>query len=217
MGRAAGVVYEYEAEAAAHSAAYLWPVLSGALDRFPLLERKAFEIGCGNGATAAMLTEYGFAVTGIDPSGSGIDIARRRPINAVFHRRSIEEDLAREFGRFPFVIGLEVVACVLWPAQFARRVFELLEPQGVAIVSAPFHGYAKNLALSLLDRWDRHLDPRGPLIRFFSRRSFTRLWAEAGFSEIQIMLAGRRSIFAKSMVAVLRKRSSSAPHRHGAN
>ncbi|MCU0809009.1 MAG: class I SAM-dependent methyltransferase [Candidatus Contendobacter sp.] len=39
-------------------------------------ERRAFEIGCGNGAIAHRLSTLGFAVTGIDPSESGIAVAR---------------------------------------------------------------------------------------------------------------------------------------------
>lgn len=207
MQHSFGIVYNYYHPNPSFSHTYLWPVVKKVLSSDVFSERRAFEIGCGQGATANMLAEFGFSVTGVDPSETGIDIARKTYGHQKFFVASSEDDLAAAYGAFPLVVALEVLPCVFEPVLFAKRVFELLEPNGIAIVSAPYHGYAKNLALSLANKWDSHLDPfwPGTAVRFFSGATFVRLWSKAGFREINVVKVGRIPMFAKSMVGILRK------------
>ncbi len=37
------------------------------------------DIGCGTGSFACLLSEQGFAVTGLEPAGASLDVARRKP------------------------------------------------------------------------------------------------------------------------------------------
>lgn len=203
-----GAVYEYRSATPSHTKSYLWPVVQEVIEAHPFSDRRAFDLGCGNGATADFLSGLGFAVTGVDPSRSGIEIAMKSYTRPKFHVRSTSGDLAQEFGTFPLVVSLEVVAFVLDPQLFARRVYELLQPEGIAIVSTPFHGYWKNLLLSLTNSWDKHLDPfwSGTLLRFFSVRTYRRLWLEAGFQNVTILRVGRVPALAKAMIAILGKR-----------
>ncbi|MFN3682011.1 MAG: hypothetical protein ACK4VP_08235, partial [Nitrospira sp.] len=75
---------------------------------------------------------------------------------------------------------------------------------GVAIVSTPYHGYWKNLALALSGKMDAHftaLWDHGH-IKFWSIRTLRQLLQEAGFSEIRFLRVGRIPPLAKSMIAV---------------
>jgi 2-polyprenyl-3-methyl-5-hydroxy-6-metoxy-1,4-benzoquinol methylase len=72
-------------------------------------------------------------------------IANPLQVKAIAH-----DDLAGEFGRWPFVLCLEVVEHVYFPHRLAHTLFELCESDGIPIVSTPYHGYWKNLALSLV-------------------------------------------------------------------
>jgi SAM-dependent methyltransferase len=202
-----GAVYAYGNAEPSHTRSYLWPVLRRVIETHRFPDRRAFDVGCGNGATADLLTGLGFAVTGVDPSVTGIEIAQKYHPSSRFYLRSTSDDLAKEFGTFPLVVSLEVVSFVLDPPLFAKRVYELLEPRGVALISTPYHGYLKNLLLSLTDRWDRHLDPfwGGTLLRLFSLSTYRRLWLEAGFDQVELVRAGRLPPFAKAMVAILHK------------
>jgi 2-polyprenyl-6-hydroxyphenyl methylase/3-demethylubiquinone-9 3-methyltransferase len=209
-GRAArcGVVYQYRHSNPGGSHKYLWPLVQKIAGSRRSFDRRALDLGCGQGATAHMLGEmFGFSVTGVDPSETGIAIARSAYGRHSFFCASTEDDLAERFGAFPLVVSLEVVSFVHDPQLFAKRVFDLLQPGGVGIVSSPFHGYIKNLALSLTNKWDKHLDPffPGTMVRFFSQKTFTRLWLEAGFDDVTIVRTGRVPVIAKSMVAILRK------------
>ena len=120
---------------------------------------------------------------------------------------STEEDLSVRFGKFQAVTSLEVVEHVYAPRQFAKRVYDLLEPGGVAVISTPYHGYLKNLAIALLDKSDWHytaLWDHGH-IKFWSIKTLGQLLAEAGFTDIKFLRVGRIPVLAKSMIAVARK------------
>lgn len=41
--------------------------------------RSVLDIGCGTGVFAILLAERGLAVTGVDPAGASVDVARRKP------------------------------------------------------------------------------------------------------------------------------------------
>jgi 2-polyprenyl-6-hydroxyphenyl methylase/3-demethylubiquinone-9 3-methyltransferase len=68
-----------------------------------------------------------------------------------------------------------------------------LKPGGVIILTTPYHGYLKNLALSLLNAWDKHftVDWEGGHIKFFSPKTLSAMLKEAGFGEIEFRGAGR--------------------------
>jgi hypothetical protein len=111
---------------------------------------------------------------------------RPRPASGLDLRvGSAYDDLATTFGRWPFVLCLEVVEHVYFPHRLARTLFELCEPRALAIVSTPYHGYWKNLALSLVPgAWDRHHHPlcdHGH-IKFWSMGMLRALLLQAGFA-----------------------------------
>ena len=84
-------------------------------------------------------------------------------------------------------------------------MFELCEPGALAIVSTPYHGYWKNLALSLVPGvWDRHHHPLSDHghIKFWSMRTLRALLLHAGFKAVRFDRAGRIPALAKSMIAV---------------
>ena len=201
------IIYDYQSSQLKWHQTIEIPILQKIIDMHPGLEKTAFEIGCGNGSTADILQKQGFHVTGIDPSPSGIDVAKQSYPQLLFHIGSSDDDLAGSFGTYPFVYSLETIAHVVNSQLFAKRVYELLQPGGVAIISAPFHGYWKNLALSLFNKWDVHANPLwdGRYLSIFSEKTFRQLWSDAGFQNVKIVRAGRFQFLANSMIAVLQK------------
>ena len=84
-------------------------------------------------------------------------------------------------------------------------MFELCEPGALAIVSTPYHGYWKNLALSLVPgAWDRHHHPLSDHghIKFWSIGTLRALLIQAGFRAVRFQRLGRVPALAKSMIAV---------------
>ncbi len=186
---------------------YLWPVLHDVIGGHDFRERRAIDVGCGNGVTSQMLAERGFDVLGIDSSESGIALAKQAFPNVRFATDSVYENLAAKYGTFPLCVCLEVVEHLYSPRALARLLFQLTAPDGVAVVSTPFHGYWKNLALAVTGRWDRHLEPlrEGGHMKFFSAPQLRALLEDAGFRDVRILRTGRVASLAKSMVAVCRK------------
>lgn len=169
--------------------------------------RRIFDLGCGNGAIAADLQSAGFDVTGIDVSESAIAHARLAHPNIKLHVGSAYDDLAGSYGLFPVVVSFEVVEHLYSPKAFARTVFDLLEPGGLALISTPYHGYLKNLAIALTNGFDAHftaLWDHGH-IKFWSERTITELLTEAGFTSLHIQRVGRVAPLAKSMIVTARK------------
>ena len=87
---------------------------------------------------------------------------------------------------------------------------DALCPGGYVILTTPYHGYLKNIAISLFNEWDQHHHPEreGGHIKFFSEKSLARVLTENGFSDIVFRNAGRLPYFWKSMVCRAQKNNS---------
>lgn len=170
-------------------------------------DKRLFELGCGNGSVADMLSRQGWDVTGVDPSAEGIAQAQTAYPKLNLATGSAYDDLSDEYGRFPVVVSLEVVEHVYAPRDYAQTVFSLLEPGGLAILSTPYHSYWKNLALAITGKMDAHftaLWDHGH-IKFWSMRTLGALLREAGFESIRFERVGRIPPLAKSMIAVAKR------------
>ena len=82
-----------------------------------------------------------------------------------------------------------------------------LRDGGFLIVTTPYHGSLKNLALALLDKWDHHHTVlwHGGHIKFFSRQTLTRLLEANRFRVVGFSGVGRLPYLWKSMVLIARK------------
>lgn len=175
--------------------------------------RRVFDLGCGNGAVARDLLSHSFAVTGVDLSASGIANAKAADPKLDLHVGSAYDDLASRFGQFPLVVSFEVVEHLYDPRTFARTVFNLLEPGGLAVISTPYHGYLKNLAIALTNGFDAHWSPLWDHghIKFWSVATITELLTEAGFIVGRIHRVGRGiPALGKSMLIEARRPISPA-------
>lgn len=186
---------------------YLWKPLLQILEKnFPQPAR-LFDVGCGNGSAAHMLQQRGWRVTGIDPSETGIAAARQAYPDIRLDLGSAYDDLAAKYGRFPAVVSLEVVEHCYDPRRYARTLYNLLEDNGTAIISTPYHGYLKYLAIALTGKMDSHLNPLWDCghIKFWSIKTLTQLLTEAGFRNIEFRRVGRVPVIATSMIAIARR------------
>ena len=196
--------YWYGNERPNPSHKYLWPVISKAIDNHATKPRRAIDVGCGNGVTANWLADHGFDVVGIEPSRPGILRARQAFDRPKFEFGNGYDDLAARYGQYPLVVCLEVVEHLYAPQSLAKTLFDLTSVNGTCIVSTPYHGYWKNLALAITGRMDKHHNPLriDGHIKFFSASQLIHLLEDAGFRNISIERVGRIPPLAKSMVAI---------------
>ena len=165
---------------------------------------RVLDVGCGNGFTCGEFLKRGCRVVGVDLSRSGIEVARKTYPGARFEVLPADDQLLEKLGEPPFdlVVSTEVVEHLYSPREYARGCFQALRPGGRFICTTPYHGYLKNLALSILGHWDRHANPLwdGGHIKLWSRRTLTTLLTEAGFHNLQFRGAGRAPMLWMTMV-----------------
>jgi 2-polyprenyl-3-methyl-5-hydroxy-6-metoxy-1,4-benzoquinol methylase len=182
--------YQYRDTVPAHTHAYLAGVVETALVEFKA--RRVFDLGCGNGSFSNRLSEK-YEIVGGDFSESGIAVAQKAFPSLRLERGSVYDDLASKYGQFDAVMSLEVVEHLFDPRLFAARMFALVRPGGGIIVSTPYHGYWKNLAMALTGKLDAHFGALwdGGHIKFWSMRTLGLLLEEAGFVDLRFRGAGR--------------------------
>jgi 2-polyprenyl-6-hydroxyphenyl methylase/3-demethylubiquinone-9 3-methyltransferase len=201
----------------AHS--YLLPVIERELDSIPWQrsEKRIVDVGCGNGSVAGFLQKKGYSVVGVDASIEGIGLATRQYPDVSFVHGSVYDNLSSTMGRFPVAICLEVIEHLYAPRLLVKTLADLLEPGGKLILSTPYHGYFKNVALALSGKMDQHftaLWDHGH-IKFWSPQTLTTIFREGLFEDIRIHRVGRIPPLAKSMVMVA-TRAGTEPARGAA-
>lgn len=156
---------------------------------------RVLDVGCGNGFTAGEFLTRGCEVVGVDLSESGVAQARAAYPAGRFELMPADSSLLKKLGcgSFDIVVSTEVVEHLYAPRPYAKSCFEALRPGGRFICTTPYHGYLKNVALSLMNQWDSHASPLwdGGHIKLWSRRTLSSLLREAGFVDLQFKGIGR--------------------------
>ena len=199
------ISYTWKDTAAPHTHAFLWKPVLQCLRAVP--HTRIFDLGCGNGAFARHLGSLGYEVKGCDPSEEGIQQARTADPSMHLDVGSAYEPLSEHYGTFPLLVSLEVVEHVYYPRKYAKCVYNLLESGGIAVISTPYHGYLKNLALALTGAMDRHftaLWDHGH-IKFWSVKTLGQLFEEQGMKCEKVLRVGRIPVLGMSMILVFRK------------
>lgn len=167
--------------------------------------KKVLDLGCGNGALTHDLRAAGFEVVGCDADEQGIELARRG--GGRFEHLGVYDDPLRLGDTsFDAVVSVEVVEHLMKPRYLAKFARAVLRPGGALIVTTPYHGYLKNLALSVAGGWDRHFHPLrdGGHVKFFSKATLGALLESEGFRVEGFRGVGRLPLLWKSLIAVAR-------------
>ncbi len=178
---------------------------------------RILDLGCGNGYIASVVADLGHKVTGEDIDAKAIAVAEASHPRVKFVLASVEDDdlQARVGDGFDCVVSLEVIEHLSSPRRLFEQSRRLLQPGGWLILSTPYHGYAKNLALSVLERWDRHFTVNcdGGHIKFFSRRTLLTMAEAGGFVAEYWFGVGRVPGLWRSMMLVARRIDEGLSHR----
>lgn len=161
----------------------------------PLAGKRVLDVGCGNGFWAGQLAKRGATVVGLDGSVAGITIARSRYVGVRFEQMYATESLLSDLGEQPFdgILSVEVVEHLVDPRGFMKGCVEALRPGGTLVLTTPFHGYLKNLAIAIAGKWDSHLNPLWDSghLKLWSRATLAALMTEAGLTDIKFRGMGR--------------------------
>jgi 2-polyprenyl-3-methyl-5-hydroxy-6-metoxy-1,4-benzoquinol methylase len=203
--------YCYGDAAQTWSHTYLWDVVIMVLPPLAQCPLGIIDLGCGNGAMASRLLGMGYKAVGIDASESGIAIAnQQRPGQFHVVDFSLGQLPAALAGRqFNVVLSTEVIEHLYDPRALLKMARSVLAPGGTLVITTPYHGYLKNLALAAAGKLDGHFTVLwdGGHIKFFSRRTLTAMLEEEGFQVTDFRGAGRWPYLWKSMVLAARLRA----------
>jgi 2-polyprenyl-3-methyl-5-hydroxy-6-metoxy-1,4-benzoquinol methylase len=171
-------------------------------------QAKILDAGCGGGYIFSKLQEKGYEnIWGIDPSISGVEVARKESGKTAFRlavHNAYELLLPPSFPQhgYDVVLSVEVLEHLYSPSRYLQNICWWLKKGGCLILTTPYHGYLKNLAIALLNKADSHLNPlwEGGHIKFFSRISLFKLMEEAGIEPVSFRGSGRLPLLWKSMI-----------------
>lgn len=180
------------------------------------------DVGCGTGVVADALAKAGHDVVGVDVAEDAIAIARKSVPNVRFELGSayeISSVRAPRDGAWDVVLAVEVIEHLYSPQTFFKLAKSVLKPTGQLIVTTPYHGFAKNLALALFNAWDRHLTVHreGGHIKFFSKNTLSAMVEDCGFGRPTFRFAGRAPWLWKSMIAYCSPSCVDGNHAKGDN
>ena len=196
--------YGYNDSKHTHAHAYILDKLVNMLDKDR--NQTILDLGCGNGSLANALLQKGFNVYGTDASVKGIEIANKTNPGRFAVQDLSSDDLPPELASIQFdtIISTEVIEHLYDPRKFidfTKRTL-LKNGGGEIIISTPYHGYFKNLALAITGKMDSHFGPLwdGGHIKFWSRKTLSRLLEEKGFVVTDFTGCGRMPYLWMSML-----------------
>jgi len=129
-----------------------------------LRDLRILDIGCGGGVLCEPLAQLGAAVTGVDPAGTAIGVAKRHAKEAsiiVDYRCDTIEALARAGEQFDVVLAMEVVEHVAHIDNFLDRCARLVRPGGLLILSTINRTWKSYAFAIVMGEYVLRLLPRG--------------------------------------------------------
>lgn len=176
------------------------------------------DVGCGNGAITKILAKFFKNTCGIDLSLDGIRLAKKNNISKIEFLHKDMDTLIKKKKYFDFVSAIEVIEHQYDPHLFISQLNLITKKNGYILISTPYHGYLKNLLISLLGMMDNHFTAlwRHGHIKFFSLKTLKNLVLtknirignrsyQNNLSIINVSFSGRFFPFSRSMIFLLKK------------
>jgi SAM-dependent methyltransferase len=165
---------------------------------------RALDLGAGEGAFTAELAAAGARPIGLDIAATAV--ARARALHP-----DLEFGLAPPDGPLPLgdaavdlVWASEVIEHIADTERWLSEVRRVLAPEGTLLITTPFHGRLKNVAIALA-RFESHFDPVGQHLRFYTRRSLRALLERFDFDRVQLRAVGGPPLLRRMLLASARR------------
>lgn len=198
--------YGWQSPTGLESSNYITPAVLRILAALKV--SRVCDIGSGNGALVGDLRKVGYYAAGVEYDKQGVEIAQKNLPGVNFYNLGVQDDadvvVVAEGDRFDAVVSTEVVEHLFSPHLLPVFAHKIVRRGGHLVISTPYHGYLKNLALSVFNKWDKHHTPlwHGGHIKFWSRQTLTELLEKNGFKVVGFYGAGRLPWLWKSMILV---------------
>ena len=159
------------------------------------------DVGCGYGLTLRELSRLGYKCCGCDISADLIEYHNAHSPWGKFKLCEVGQPLPFPEEHFDVVISTEVIEHCYDVHGFLVEIRRCLkQPGGRLILTTPYHGVVKLLAIVASGRFEQHFDPTGEHIRFFTVKSLLGALLSCGFCVTCVKGIGRFPYLHKSML-----------------
>jgi len=181
-----------------------WPMLSKYIpttDGVSILD-----FGCGNGEIIGEMKKINLTAqfTGLDVSHTALQEAKKKNSQDSFFQISDGGEFPIPDNSINFVFSSEVIEHVYDTENAVKEISRVLRPGGVVLMTTPFHGFLKNLSITLLN-FDKHFNPTGSHVRFFSKKTLSALFLKFDLTPKKYEYYGRCYPFSHSIVVIAEK------------
>ncbi len=155
---------------------------------------RVLDLGCGAGRFLAGLDD----AVGVELAEQAAERARANVPGADV--RLVEPDGSLPLGHneIDLVWCSEVLEHIPDVAYELLEIRRVLKPGGRVLITVPYHGRLQAAGIALT-RFERHFDPLGQHVRFFTRRSLAAALEHAGLGSVRIRRARPRLLVARAI------------------
>jgi SAM-dependent methyltransferase len=154
---------------------------------------RVLDLGCGAGRFLAGLDD----AIGVEIAKQAADRARKNVPGADVRLVEPDGSLPLGHGEIDLVWCSEVLEHIPDVAHTLLEIRRVLRPEGRVLITVPYHGRLQAAGIALT-RFDRHFDPLGQHVRFFTRSSLKTALEHSGFTRVQISRARPRMLVARA-------------------
>jgi len=106
------------------------------------------------------------------------------------------------------IVSSDVIEHLYRPADLIEAAGSMLKPNGYLVIGAPYHGYLKNVVLSVTGKMDAHFSSLhdGGHIKFFSVKTLSELLRRHDFIDLKFKFYGRAPWLWMNMICQARKK-----------
>jgi SAM-dependent methyltransferase len=166
---------------------------------------RVLDLGCGAGRFVKALQDAGAEPVGVEIAEAALERARAVAPGADLRLLDDEGTIPLGHHEVDLVWCSEVLEHVPNAAGLLHETRRVLKPGGRLLLTVPYHGRVKDVLIALTG-FERHFDPRGQHVRYFTRRSLASTLDAAGFEPVSITTAGGPPLLRESLVALSRRR-----------
>ena len=170
------------------------------------LKKNYLDVGCGNGFLTKKIASNFKSIDAIDSSKSAIKHAKKNYKGKInFLNLEIQKYKLRK--KFDIISLIEVIEHLYSPDDIIKKIKRLMDKNTILIISTPYHGYFKNLLITIFNKFDNHVDPlwEHGHIKFWSTKTLKKLLLSNKLKIKKIYFSGRFFPVSKSMIFIVQK------------
>jgi SAM-dependent methyltransferase len=154
---------------------------------------RVLDLGCGAGRFLATLEN----AVGVEIAEQAAERARKNVPGADVRLLEPDGSLPLGHGEIDLVWCSEVLEHIPDVAHALLEIRRVLKPDGRVLITVPYHGRLQAAGIALT-RFDRHFDPLGQHVRFFTRTSLTATLEHSGFTRVKVSRARPSMLVARA-------------------